>query len=137
MAIPFEFVVDGPPVSAQGSSRGRAAWQARVLAAAAARWPAGEAPCEVPVAIRITHFYDGTNGRPADVDNIIKPIQDALKGLVYLDDHQVADTRSRRRDISGAFRIRGLAPEVAVALALGREFLHIQISVPQPDEHLD
>lgn len=137
MAIPFEFVVDGPPVSAQGSSRGRSVWQARVLAAARAKWPPGEVPCRVPVALRITHFYDSTNGRPADVDNIIKPIQDALVGLVYEDDHQVADTRSRRRDINGAFRVRGLASEVAVALALGREFLHVQVNVPPPDEHLD
>jgi len=129
--------VDGPPVSTQGSSRGRSAWQARVLAAATAKWPVGEAPCGVPVALRITHFYDSTNGRPADVDNIIKPIQDALKGLVYIDDHQVADTRGRRRDINGAFRVRGLASEVAVALALGREFLHVLIGTPQPDEHLD
>jgi Holliday junction resolvase RusA-like endonuclease len=32
------------------------------------------------------YIYEGT---AADVDNIIKPIQDALKGLAYEDDEQV------------------------------------------------
>ena len=38
--------------------------------------------------IAITHFYGGAS---MDVDNIPKPVLDALEGLVYVDDEQLTD----------------------------------------------
>ena len=38
---------------------------------------------------------------PADIDNSIKPIQDALVGVVLADDFQVTDVDSHRRFLSG------------------------------------
>lgn len=37
---------------------------------------------------------------PPDIDNIIKPIQDALIGLVYEDDSLIADVDSHKRFLS-------------------------------------
>ena len=43
----------------------------------------------------VTYFFDDT---PFDVDNIPKPILDALKGLVFRDDSQVYDLLCRKRN---------------------------------------
>ena len=51
----------------------------------------------------ITYFYEGV---ALDVDNIPKPILDALKGLVYSDDTEVADLLCRKRDLNGDLRIQ-------------------------------
>jgi Holliday junction resolvase RusA-like endonuclease len=57
-------------------------------------------PTTNSVAIEIINFYEG---RAPDADNIAKPIQDALNGLIYADDAQVIDVSSRKRNINGAF----------------------------------
>lgn len=61
------------------------------------------------------------------MDNIVKPILDALKGFVFVDDSQVADLASRRRNIAGPFTVNLDSHVLAEALANGREFLHIRI----------
>ena len=72
----------------------------------------------------ITYFYEGA---PTDVDNIVKPILDSIKGLVYRDDVQITDLVSRRRPLSGPFRIEAASPILLEALDRGREFLHVSI----------
>ena len=44
----------------------------------------------------ITYFFDDYSG---DVDNVSKPILDALNKLVYVDDRQVFDLVCRKRDL--------------------------------------
>lgn len=39
------------------------------------------------------------NNRPLDVDNIPKPVIDALKGLVFTDDRQITDMLCRKRQL--------------------------------------
>ena len=89
MTIPLEFVVEGPPVSQQARNRElRRIWRQRVRRAARRRWPMEDPPSVGPVMFTIIHFYDN---RMLDVDNLPKPILDALKGLVFQDDAQVTD----------------------------------------------
>ena len=131
--IPFEFLINGPPVSQQTRNRARLeAWKAFVRREAETVWPNGEPPIPDEVCVRITYFYDS---EAPDVDNIIKPIQDALIGLVYIDDAQVSDTSSRKSKIDGAFRIFGVSPDLAIKLASGVEFLRVRV-LPAP-EHED
>lgn len=82
----------------------------------------------VEVSLRITYFYDSA---APDVDNIVKPIQDALKGIVYADDDQVTEATSRKSKLDGAFRIRGVSKELAIHLAQGKDFIQIQV-LPAP-----
>jgi crossover junction endodeoxyribonuclease RusA len=84
LPLPFEFIIDGPPVSQQARRRERVLqWKQEVRRAAQQVWPAGELPVTEPVMIAITHFYGDAS---MDIDNIPKPVLDALKGLVYVDD---------------------------------------------------
>ncbi|MDZ8188299.1 MAG: RusA family crossover junction endodeoxyribonuclease [Nostoc sp. ChiSLP02] len=62
-----------------------------------------------------------------DVDNIPKPILDAIKELAYKDDRQVSDLVVRKRDLSGNFRIENMTPTLAEGFARGNEFLHIVV----------
>jgi Holliday junction resolvase RusA-like endonuclease len=126
--LPFEFVVDGPPVSQQTRRRQERLppWRAAVRAAAEVRWPQGAPPVEVPVCVEITHFYEGA---PADVDNIIKPILDGIKGFVYSDDSLVTDVVSRRRPLTGPYAVDPMSSVLADGLAGNQEFLHIRVAL--------
>lgn len=52
------------------------------------------------VMLQITYFYSDDK---LDVDNIVKPIQDALNGLAYVDDGQITDLIVRKRNLSDNF----------------------------------
>lgn len=96
--LPLEFVVFGTPVSAQGSSESKRLWKQRVQAAAYAAVVNLPAPTFDPVVLRLAYFY--VYAPAADLDNIVKPIQDSLKGITYMDDVQVIDlvASMRRKD---------------------------------------
>ena len=80
--------------------------------------------------LRVTCFYDRVD---LDVDNIVKPIQDALSGLVYLDDKQVTDVLSRKRSLNGDFVLGEVSPLLAEGFGRGAEFLHILVlRAPNP-----
>ena len=54
----------------------------------------------------MTYYHEGESVR-IDNDNMVKPIQDALIGLVYQDDRWITDTVVRKTSIDGFFQIRG------------------------------
>jgi Holliday junction resolvase RusA-like endonuclease len=47
--------------------------------------------------VEVDWFSKGFQNKP-DVDNIIKPIQDALKGIVFEDDNQLESVAVRKHD---------------------------------------
>ncbi|MFC3193197.1 RusA family crossover junction endodeoxyribonuclease [Marinicella sediminis] len=127
--IPFEFTIKGPPISHQAKSKSKNRWKTAVAAAAKAKIKQGDVPTIDEVAIRITYYYEGDT---PDVDNIIKPIQDALIGLVYVDDSQVIQAVSSKARIDGSFTIRGASAELLLAFSNKDTFVHILITSP-PD----
>ena len=82
---------------------------------------------------RSRNFFQGA---PADVDNIVKPILDAVKGFVFVDDSQVTDLASRRRSIDGPYTVGLVSVVLADALATGKEFLHVRVTSSSPDGEL-
>lgn len=133
--LPFEFTIKGPPVSAQTRNRSRLqGWKADVKNAAQRQIEAEGSVVDSEVCVSITYYYDGES---PDVDNIIKPIQDALIGVIYSDDCQVVETTSRKRSINGSYRIRGVSSILLSAFADGDEFLHIKVKFAEASEVLD
>lgn len=125
--LPFEFTVPGPPVSHQSHNKARlAAWRQLVRAAAAARWP-GSPPVGTTLKITVSYYHEAGTVR-MDNDNLLKPIQDALIGLVYQDDRLITDTQVRKTAIDGAFRVRGHPLVLLKALAKGDPFVHVIVS---------
>jgi crossover junction endodeoxyribonuclease RusA len=121
--LPFEFVVEGPPVSQQTRRRARRqAWVDELRRRAMSRWPAGEPPVPGAIQVGMTHIFTGVAG---DLDNLAKPVLDALKGLVYEDDRQVTDLTMRKRDLGRDLRTDVRWPLFLQALTYGGEFLHV------------
>jgi crossover junction endodeoxyribonuclease RusA len=132
--LPFEFILDGPPVSQQARRRDRLrAWKVFVRQEAERYWPQGELPTAKPVMLRVTYFYDTIS---VDVDNIIKPIQDALIGLIYASDDQITDVLSRKRNLNGNFRMP-LSSVLAEGFLRGNDFLYVRIEEAPNQEDLD
>jgi len=133
--LPFEFIVIGKPISHQTKDRKRLqAWREAVRSAAKARWTAN-APVGDLLRVVITHYYDVNSGDESgvpDSDNIVKPMRDALNGVIYVDDYQISDFLSRRRNLNGSFRVKGMSLVLAEGFVRGEEFLHVLIE-PAPD----
>ena len=96
--------------------------------AAQAAWGT-DPPLDVEVMVQLTYFHESA---PLDVDNMIKPIQDALIGIVYVDDKQVARVVSTRSDLNGSFRVRGLSEALAYGFLSDGPFVHVKV-LPAPD----
>jgi len=100
--IRYSFAVIGLPVSTQSSSRSKRQYQT-VVAKAATKSVVSTIRGSERIKIEIDWFSEGFQNKP-DVDNIIKPIQDALKGIVFADDNQVESIVARRHDTLGVIR---------------------------------
>lgn len=120
----FEFYVRGPPISLQAKSASRTRWKQKVKAAAVAKWPAGQLPYDQPLKVTLVYYYEGD---ALDVDNMAKLILDALNNVIYVDDAQVTDCITTKRNINGAFRVKGMSSVLAAGFVSGEEFLHIKI----------
>lgn len=124
--LPFEFTVEGPPLSQQAANRQRLQqWRIRVRAAAAQQW-LGSSPLHTRLQIVVVYYHDGVAVR-MDNDNLVKPIQDALIGLVYADDRQITDTRVRKTDRRGPFIVENLSAILADAFVRNREFIYVRV----------
>lgn len=125
--LPFEFTVAGPPVSHQARNRARLqAWIATVRNEAARYWPQGQPPATGRFKITVVYYHDAATIR-LDNDNMLKPIQDALQGVVYANDAQITDTSVRKTNLDGQFTVRGMSRVLAEGFCLGVEFLYIKV----------
>ena len=124
----FEFIVDRPPVSQQARKRGKGNrlqdWKKTVRQEAEKYWSSEQKTATGLVMLQITYFYDSVQ---IDIDNIVKPIQDAIIGLAYVDDEQVSDLLVRKRNLSSNFIIENMTSTLAEGFARGNEFLHIVV----------
>lgn len=69
-------------------------------------------------------WFCSDNVSRADVDNVLKPVLDALCGVVYQDDRQVRSVRAVAVPTDDAISINGAVPlDVVNRLFAGREFL--------------
>jgi hypothetical protein len=74
--------------------------------------------------LRVAYFY--VNEAAADLDNIVKPIQDALQGLVYDDDEQVVDlvASMRRKQVDESLE---LTATLARGFLGGSDFIYVSV----------
>lgn len=125
-----EIIVWGVPLSVQASSKHMAAWKLRVHEAAYAAIRQVHRHEFANVAVTIIQFaFDWSRG---DLDNIAKPILDALCGPAYFA-HQYVTQLTLRRTELGAENVEILDPTPTLANALQQarderqDFVHIRI----------
>ena len=138
--VPFDFVIIGTPKSLQSKSAKKGGpWQTQVNSAAAPVWGASHA-VNAPLAVSITYLSDrfAPGGNQPDIDNIAKPIIDALEGLVYNDDSAVSDVLCRRRSLSTSLvTFRNPPISLLKALSSNTEFVHVAVdNAPMKQVHL-
>lgn len=125
MPLPYEFTVVGPPVSHQSDNKSLlVGWRARITTAAARDWTALPLTCDLRIAV--TYYHEGASVR-IDGDNMLKPIQDALIGLLFVDDKQITDAQVRKAPIDGPIRARYTSRVLLEAFAVGEPFVHVII----------
>lgn len=123
---PFEFVIPQRPVSQQARRQARLReWKEFIAAHARLAIAEPRVLMAEPVALRLLYFYDEA---ALDVDNILKPIQDALVGILLEDDAVITDVEIRRRWRRTTFTINAVSPVLAAGLALDREFVYVALS---------
>lgn len=126
MADLFEIVVGGTPVSNQARRRERLrAWIVRVAEVARQEWPTDALPWDEPLSVTIDHYFAEIS---IDLDNLPKPILDALKGVAMVDDGQVVMLTLRKRRVMHARGTDDPGSLVADALATWPEFIHIRVA---------
>ncbi len=131
---PFEFLIRSRPVSQQTRRQTRLReWKDFVRREAERSWTPRHAPADGPVCVTLIYLYDEA---ALDVDNIIKPIQDALVGLIFLDDAMVTDVIIRRRHLRGTFDLTQVSPMLVEGFEYGDEFIYVWVGDAPPQEQL-
>ncbi len=137
--LPFEFVIIGKPVPHRAKDKeALKLWRSHVRSTAQYCW-GDNPPLKDKLFVKITHFYDPLpQGRAEDLDSdrIIKPVLDALNGVIYQDDYQIAELHHRRRNLSGSFRVKGMSPALAEGFCKGEEFLHVKVDFLRDPESI-
>jgi Holliday junction resolvase RusA-like endonuclease len=123
-----EFVVLGPPISNQQSTaKGHAnldAWKATIRGAVAKRW--ASPPLTGRLKVVIINFHAGE--KPSlDVDNMSKPILDAMQELVYDNDRQIRQAEIAHVRIDAPFVVVGASKLIVTSVQEGNEFVYVRI----------
>ena len=100
--IRHSFAVIGLPVSQQASPKSKRQYQTTV-AKAVSNSVVSSVQTDERIKIEVDWFSEGFQNKP-DVDNIIKLIQDALKGIAFADDNQVESIEARKHDTTSIIR---------------------------------
>lgn len=120
------FIVEGVPKSP--NSKSRTTWKSQVSGEAAKAWNFQE-PIKAEVSVVIVYFYKLGS---LDVDNMVKPILDALKDIILLDDAQVTQVLARKTELTIGVRIANASADVVAAIDRGMDCVYIGV-MPAPD----
>ena len=127
----FDFLIPKRPVSLQTrKTTNLQVWKQYVRDEAAKTW-IGQIFAEQDLQLTLIYLY---NSDPVDTDNIIKPIQDALIGLVYDDDLLIADVDSHRRALSGTFDLTVCPIPLIQGIISALECVYVRVSESKPLE---
>lgn len=121
----FECLIRRRPLSLQAKRSSLRKWKIFVQAEALQTWSSTAVHQDGDLQFTLVYLCDEA---PPDIDNIIKPIQDALCGLVYSDDTLIADVDSHRRSFKGTFDLTRLPQLLLRGIALQDECVYVRVS---------
>jgi crossover junction endodeoxyribonuclease RusA len=127
IVFPLEFTVSGTPVSLQVKRReSLTEWKARVVASSRTALPEGHFATIGPLAV--TLFYFPPAEMEGDLDNIVKPILDAMARHIYLSDHQIHRVVVQKFEPGNVFGFANPTVVFARALSQPKPALYIRLS---------
>lgn len=120
----LEFVVPGPPVSNQSPGPNLNTRRATVKAEARKRWTNSVLSSNLKVIL--INFHVG-NKPSVDIDNMSKPIFDAMQGIVYEDDRQIRQAEISHVPINVPLVFVDASMIVVMAVQAGNQFVYVRI----------
>ena len=132
--FPIEFLVQGTPVSLQAKrAKSRNEWKARVKSASSDVLPTPHFASSERIAVTLYYFpHEPMQG---DVDNIVKPILDALSRHIFLDDRQVERIVVQKFELGNSFVFGNPTAGLTKAFKVERPVLYVRVSA-KPFEEL-
>ena len=123
----LEYVVPGPPISNQSPGANLNHWRAVIEAEAKRLWKHPILSGNLK-AILINFYLDT---KPSvDVDNMSKPILDAMEQIVYENDRQIRQAEISHVRIDAPFVFVGASPILVAAVQAGKQFVYVRIEDP-------
>jgi len=125
---PLEMVIAATPLSLGASARSRVRWK-RVVQDAAKN----EIDTKVDAIwldnrpLALTIFYFPPAPMHGDVDNIVKPIMDALKGFAYLDDRSIERVVVAKVEPDADWTFEQPSEQLAIALDIAPPVVYIRV----------
>jgi hypothetical protein len=125
----LEYVVLGPPISNQATTPKAVAnlnaWKAKVKAEVQTLW--GTTPAlKGRLKAIIINFHTGEKP-PLDVDNMSKPILDAMQQVVYENDRQITQAEITHIRIDAPMSVAGASKILVDAVQKGQQFVYVRI----------
>jgi hypothetical protein len=134
LSFPIEFLVHGTAVSLQAKrAESRAEWKERVKDASKTAIPQPHFASDAPLSVTLYYLPDAP--MQGDVDNIVKPILDALSRHIYLDDHQVERLVVQKFEPGISFTFTNPTETFASALDAERPVLYVRLSDRPMEDH--
>ena len=133
--FPIEFLVQGTPVSLSAKrAKSRNEWKERVKSASSNVLPNPHFASNERIAVTLYYFpHEPMQG---DVDNIVKPVLDALSRHIYLDDRQVERIVVQKFELGNTFDFGNLTARLAEAFKVERPVLYVRVSANPFEEPL-
>ena len=124
--FPLEFVVHGTPVSLQTArTKSKDDWKLRVKIASYGALPEGHFLTEAPISVTLFYFPD--TEMQGDIDNIVKPILDALSKHIYHDDRQVERVWVQKFEPGRIFQFARPSEALSEALSGEKPLLFVRV----------
>lgn len=125
---PFEVIVAGTPISLQASGGSRQRWKDTVKKAAQGQAQQTDVlgflyPCPV----ELTIYYFAPAIMTGDIDNIVKPIMDALIGVAYFDDQYVERVVVQKFEPGTIREVSAMSGQLALALDTTPPVIYIRV----------
>jgi crossover junction endodeoxyribonuclease RusA len=125
--FPLEFLVQGTAVSVRARGKAsKSAWKERVRDASRGAIPQPHFVSEQKVAVTLYYFPDVP--MDGDIDNIVKPVLDALCRNVYFDDKQVERVVAQKFEPGNVFPFTSPSAVLLDALSGPKPVLYVRIS---------
>lgn len=127
ITFPIEFLVHGTPISLQAKrADAKAEWKSRIRAASKTAIPDQHLASDERMAV--TLYYLPNEPMQGDIDNIIKPILDALSQHIYLDDVQVERVVVQKFEPGNVFSFQRPTGTFLAALSGTKPVLYVRVS---------
>jgi crossover junction endodeoxyribonuclease RusA len=135
LVFPLEFLVSGTAVSLQAKRRESVdRWKARIREASHEVLAEGHFATEGPVSVTLFYFPDSEMA--GDIDNIVKPILDALCQHIYIDDNQVERVLVQKFEPEKIFQFGSPSSILEGAIVGDKPLLYVRLS-DNPFEELE